>query len=147
MSLIETPNSRFKKLLGKRLWLLDSGASYHMTGNISFLYNVSNLPPIPVKLPNGIEVMATKHRMVGLSPNVILRYVLFIPRMTCNLVSIRQLIRELFCTVTFTYKLCMIQDHSMRNLIGVGEPRRWVYYLKHSLPARVQVNKVASYDT
>ena len=35
----------------------------------------------------------------------------------------------------------------MRNLIRVGEPRRWVYCLKHLLPARVQVNKVVSYDT
>ena len=93
MSLLETPKSKFEKLLGKRLWLLDSGASYHKTGNISLLYNGSHLPPIPVKLTNGIEVMATKHGMVGLSPNVILRDVLFVPRMACTLVSIGLLIR------------------------------------------------------
>ena len=29
----------------------------------------------------------------------------------------------------------------------MGEPRRGVYYLKHSSPARVQANKVFSYDT
>ena len=101
LSLIETPKSGFEKLSGKKLWLLDSGASHRMTGNLSLLYNVSSLPSIPVKLSNGVEVMPTKHGMAKLNPKVILNDVLFVLGMTCNLISITQLVSEIFCTVPF----------------------------------------------
>ena len=41
----------------------------------------------------------------------------------------------------------MIQDLTTRSLIGVSELRRGVYYLKSSSSAKIQVNKVVSYDT
>jgi len=44
-------------------------------------------------------------------------------------------------------KLCVIQGPTTRNPIGVGEPRKGVYYWKKSFPTTIQVNKVESYDT
>ena len=57
-----------------------------------------------------------------------------------------QLIEETTCDVTFTKKSCVIQDLISRILIGVGEPRRGVYYLKTSSLTSIQVKKVLSYD-
>ena len=69
MSVIETLKSRCEKLSDKKAWLLDSGASYHMTEDITLLCNISN---ICVGLPNGVETMAIKCGMVKLSPKIIL---------------------------------------------------------------------------
>jgi len=52
-SLIETPKSIHKKLSGKEVWLLDSGASCHMTNMISLMYDIVNMRPIYVELLNG----------------------------------------------------------------------------------------------
>ena len=46
--------------------------------------------------------------------------------------------------MTFTHKLCVIQDRSMSTLIGVGEQRRGVYYFKEIQPGQVKVNRVAT---
>jgi len=53
LSLIRTPKAGLDKLSGKKSWLFDSGASYHMTGDTELLNNVSNIGPIPVGLANG----------------------------------------------------------------------------------------------
>ena len=96
MSLIKTPKSGCEKLSGKKSWLLDSGASYHMTGDVTLLCNISNTSPVGVGLPNGVETMAIKCRMVKLSPKIILRDVLCVPGLTYSLISIMQLGPVLF---------------------------------------------------
>ncbi|VFQ77831.1 unnamed protein product [Cuscuta campestris] len=41
-----------------REWLIDSGASHHMTGNISFLTDVVPMAPCVITLPNGTQTTA-----------------------------------------------------------------------------------------
>ena len=107
-------------------WILDSGASQHMIGNLDQLSIVEGTRPIPIRLPNGGVSMATK--CVQLSSRLTLHGVLFVPDLDCNLISIAQLIEELFYTVTFTKKLCVIQDHTTRSPIGLGEQRKEYIY-------------------
>ena len=71
---------------------------------------------------------------------------LFVPSLTCNLISIAQLINDLVCTVIFTPKLCVIQGHSMRRLIGMGEQQRRVYLFEEDSSGGVEVNKVDASD-
>ncbi|OIT03468.1 hypothetical protein A4A49_57494, partial [Nicotiana attenuata] len=74
------------------LWILDSGASHHMTFDKSQLQNIVNLPyPLLVKLPNGYKVIVNKIGSVFLTPEIILYKVLFIPSFKFNLVSISSL--------------------------------------------------------
>ena len=51
------------------------------------------------------------------------------------------------CEVTFTKWLCVIHDLTTRSPIGVGEPKRGVYYFKKSATETAQANKVISYET
>jgi len=67
-----------------------------MTGFLGLLYEVQDLEPISVELPNGTETMATKTGSIFLSPKLKLKNVLFVPGLNCSLISTAQLIEEIF---------------------------------------------------
>jgi len=146
LSLIETPKSNLDKLLCNDTRLLDSGASCHMTGLENLLHHVCNINPIPVELPNGTQTLAMKKGLVSLSPKLILRDVLYVPHLRCSLISIAQLVNDVYCTVTFTPRLCAIHDLTTRNLIGVAEPGKGVYFYKGEANDGVQANKATAYE-
>jgi len=89
-----------------------------MTGDLSKLAQVCDTRPIVVDMPNGHRTIATKYGTVQLNSDVILYDVLYVACLNCKLISIVQLINELFCTVTFTYKLCLIEDYYMGRLLN-----------------------------
>jgi len=50
-----------EKMTGKPVtWIIDTGASNHMTGRIGDLCDLHDIAPCPVGLPNGSSIMATK---------------------------------------------------------------------------------------
>jgi len=55
-------------------------------------------------------------------------------------ISIAQLLKELFCVVTFTRGLCVIQYHTTRSSIGVGKQRRGVYLYKTTSLEKIHAN-------
>ncbi|CAH9073033.1 unnamed protein product, partial [Cuscuta europaea] len=122
-----------EKLTGKNSnfrWLLDAGASYHMTGSAHLLVEDKEaLPPVAVILPNGEVKYATSVGSVKLSSYITLRKVLFVPGLKCNLISVAHLIDDQKCDVYFTNQLCVIHDYlPTRMLIGAGRRQDGVYY-------------------
>ena len=146
LSLIETPKSNLDKLLGNETWLLNSGASCHMIGDGNLLYNTYEIDMVPVDLSNEMQTLATKRDLVLLNSKLVLQDVLSMPNLRCRVISIAQLIEDLYCTVTFTPKLCVIQDLITRNLIVVVKPRKGIYYYKGAVKDGVQVNKFTTYE-
>jgi len=61
-----------------------------------------------VGLPDGSKALASKVGTVKLGPKLVLKDVLFVPKLTCNLISIFQLNKESNSTVTFTDSFCVI---------------------------------------
>lgn len=112
------------------VWLLDSGASHHMTGTLEYLFDCIDLPPSPVSLPNGVQTLATKQGSVNLASGLVLRNVLYVPNIKCSLISIGRLISDNTCLVTFTDCLCVIQDRTSRMPIGLGKFQHGVYYFR-----------------
>lgn len=55
---------------------------------------------------------------------------LYVPNLACNLISVSQLIHDSNCAVTFSDKLCVIQDRTSRIVIGLGEQRNGVYHFR-----------------
>ena len=89
-------------------WIVDMGASHHMTGQLECLTNVRNILEYSVGLPNGAEIVATKEGTVVLNDKLRLTNVLYVPSLHCNAVSVSQLLKDSDCMIQFTDKFLLI---------------------------------------
>ena len=88
-------------------WVIDSGASDHMTSNSSIISNISHLSsPSFVTVANG-----TKTHVQGIgtvsTPNLTLSSVLYLPQFFLNLLSVHKLTHSLNCSLTFYPTHCV----------------------------------------
>ncbi|XP_074297465.1 uncharacterized protein LOC141628191 [Silene latifolia] len=129
-------------------WIIDTGASHHVTGDITWLTSTHSIPPCPITLPNGQCVLAKIAGTVYLNDKLILTNVLFVPSLTCNLLSVSQLVASTNYILSFTHNSCHIQDPSLRMRIGVGELRDGLYFFR-VVGRKAEVHRVsveASFD-
>lgn len=56
-----------------------------------------------------------------------LRSILYVHNLKCNLIVVGHLILDSQCFVTFTDHLCIVQDRTWRRTIDLGELRNGVY--------------------
>ncbi|KAK2976864.1 hypothetical protein RJ640_009315 [Escallonia rubra] len=101
-----------------------------MTGNAKNLRDVLEISSCHVALPYGNNAVAIKEGSVILGGNLILKDVLYVPGLTCNLIYVSQLIDHSDCFVQFTNSLCVIHGRTSRMLIGAGERRDGLYYFR-----------------
>jgi len=128
-------------------WIIDTGASNHMTGNLSNLRNLRAISPCHVGLPDGSNIVATKEGSIIFGNDFVLENVLYVPGLSCNLISVSQLIDHSNCTIQFTHNMCVIQDCTSRKLIGDGEHRDGLYYFNGILLiTALKVDKGTSLD-
>lgn len=113
----------------RRLWIIDSGASHHMTGTLSSLVDVYRVSPCLVGLPNGKNVVADREGSIVLTENLRLTRVLLVEDLRCSLISVSQLIDELSCIVLFSKTGCLLYDFGVQMVIGTGERREGLYFL------------------
>ncbi|XP_058003783.1 uncharacterized protein LOC131180171 [Hevea brasiliensis] len=114
--LVPTPHNQLELMNGgnERLtgtqkifsWIIDIGASHHMTGTLAFFSELRDIVPCSVGLPNGEKTLAVKEGTVLLGGDLKLQRVLYVPDLNCNL------------------------DLNSRNLIGAGKQREGLYFLK-----------------
>ncbi|KAL6328809.1 hypothetical protein AAG906_003826 [Vitis piasezkii] len=67
---------------------------------------------------------------VKISPSLMLKNVLHVPRLTMNLISIQKLTQDLHCNVVFYHSHCVFQDEDSGRMIGHARERDGLYYLK-----------------
>ncbi|XP_073112313.1 uncharacterized protein [Elaeis guineensis] len=129
-------------------WILDSGASEHLTFCKSFLHDIESLDnALPVTLPNGVNMSVHSYGDVTLTNDITLHRTLYAPNFTCNLVSVSKLARELNCAVLFFPTFCALQDLATRKLIGLGELQDGLYYFKGLAIRPARTNKVNDEDS
>jgi len=120
-------------------WIIDSGASDHMTGDATLLneYNqCTNNSTVCIADGSSSQVKGTG--LSRLLRDMILNSILHVPNLDCNLLSISKLTRDLNCVAKFFPHLCIFQDLDMGKKIGSAKMCSGLYLLKNEIPLRRQ---------
>ncbi|RVW17874.1 Retrovirus-related Pol polyprotein from transposon TNT 1-94 [Vitis vinifera] len=111
-------------------WILDSGASDHLSGNKDLFSSITTTSDLPtVTLANGSQTVA---KGIGLAlplPSLPLTSVLYTPECPFNLISISKITRTLNCSITFSDKFVTLQDRSTGKTIDIGRESQGLYHL------------------
>ncbi|XP_074306150.1 uncharacterized protein LOC141641385 [Silene latifolia] len=112
-------------------WVIDTGASDHITLDISLMHNVVVLShPLSVALPDGTLKPVYKTGTVYLTSEITLFDVLLIPDFQANLLSVGKLITRSKLTVTFFNNACFFQDPSSKTNVACGKRCGDLYRLR-----------------
>ena len=104
-----------------RPWILDSGASDHLSDNKDLFSSLTFISPLPmVTLANGSQSMAKGIGSAYPLPSLPLTFVLYVLDSPFNLISISKLTRDLNCLITFSDHSITLQDQSMGQTISIG---------------------------
>jgi len=115
-------------------WVLDSGASDHMSFDSKTLHDLCLLAkPILVSLPNGYKVQVTHNGKLKLNDYIELDHVLLVPHFTYTLLSVKRLTSQLHCTVVFSEDLCTLRGSSLKRPLDIGRETLGLYILDKSL--------------
>ena len=96
MTMFGKPKSNTsERLMGKRnkslCWIIDSGATNHMVRDLRKLQAVRDISNCLVGLPNESQSFATKEGTIKIDEHLTLDNVLYVPGLTCHLISVSQL--------------------------------------------------------
>ena len=115
-------------------WILDSGASSHITGikqNFDLL-NLSDKFPF-INIADGIWSPVLGNRVVQVTPSLTLTDVLYVLKFLVSLLSISQFTKQNNCRITFFPSHCIYQDLSTGRRIGSRYERWGMYYLDDTM--------------
>ena len=89
-------------------WIIDSGATNHTVGDLKNLQNLGEIPSCPVGLPNGSQAFSTKEGTIKVDEHLTLDNVLYVPGLTCNLISASQFhnSQNMSFNLLMIYELC-----------------------------------------
>lgn len=111
-------------------WIIDTGATDHMTNDQTKLLFKNPAQQIVVKTANGGIAPVTCEGSAKLSDSLSLDKILVVPSLSSNLLSVIQIVDELNCYVSFWPKECYFQDIETNRMLGSGTRRGRLYYLK-----------------
>jgi len=109
-------------------WVLDSGASHHMSPDSSSLTSVSPLSSIPVMIADDIPMLLAGVGSVVI-PHLSLPNVYLIPKLKLNLASVGQICDSGDYLIMFFGSFCCVQDLQSQKLIGTGRKENGLYIL------------------
>ena len=118
-------------------WVIDSGASSHMTGFPSVLTSYRPETSIPdVRIADGRSCPVLGSGQSRATSSLPLQHVLYIPGFLANLLSISAIAKALHCGVFFFPHHCVFQDLDTGRRIGLGrENGRGIYELVADSPS------------
>lgn len=114
----------------EKLWIIDSGATHHVTHDRSLFTELDTYVFHHVNLPTGQSVKIGGAGTIIINTDIVLKNVLYIPEFRLNLLSISALPTDLGSWIIFDSECCLIHDLSKGLMIGRG---RWIanlYVLK-----------------
>lgn len=110
-------------------WIIDSGATDHMTYNESLFENMTSPSKEKVITANGESTPVMGEGTIVLTPNLSLHKCLLVPALSNHLLSVSQITEELDCVVLMFSTFCLLQDIRIQAIIGHGTKRKGLYYI------------------
>ncbi|KAI5342103.1 hypothetical protein L3X38_009978 [Prunus dulcis] len=112
-----------------RSWIIDTGATDHMTSSFTGLHSTKPSSQTHITSANGTTSQVMGEGSLSLTSSLSLDHVLVVPSLNYDLLSVPQIIDSLNCTVCFWPLYCLFQDLLTRTVIGCGTRRGKLYYL------------------
>ena len=113
-----------------RPWILDFGASDHISGNKDLFSSLTTAPTLPtVTLANGFQTVAKGIGLAHPLPSLPLTSVLYTPECPFNLIFISKITRTLNYSIIFSNKFVSLKDRSTGKTIGIGRESQGLYHL------------------
>ena len=111
-------------------WIIDSGATDHMTGNRHLFSSFTPYAsPSFITIADGSYSRVLGSGTVQPTPSINLTSVLNVPNLAFNLLSPSKLTRQLNCFITLFPDHCLIQDLKTKHIIGKGYESGGHYFL------------------
>ncbi|WVZ50418.1 hypothetical protein U9M48_001671, partial [Paspalum notatum var. saurae] len=113
-------------------WILDSGASKHVTGTPN---EFTSYIPYPHSYKETIQTAdGTSQPIRGVgtvkcTPSITLSSVLYVPSFPVNLVSISSLVDQMDCRVSLDCENCLIQERKTGKRLGTGVQHNGLWFL------------------
>lgn len=127
-----------------RSWIIDSGASDHMTGCAQlFSSYIPNNGNTKVRIADGSLSPIAGIGTVKINSTLVLKSVLHVPNLSCNLLSISKISEDCNCRVIFSQNCCEFQDLSSGKRIGNASEHEGLYYFDMSNDENKQVHNVS----
>ena len=122
-------------------WILDSGASDHLSDNKDLFSSLTITSPLSkITLANGTQIMAKGIRYACPLPSLPLTYVFYVPNSPFNLISISKLIYDLNCLITFSHSSVTLQYRSTKRTIGIGHESQGLYHLSSTPSSTIRAS-------
>ena len=105
-----------------------------MCNSLLHLHNIRNIKghTHEITIPSGSKVKVSQLGDVQITPQLILKKVLFVPKFRFDLVSVHELCRDNNIQVSFTNEHCMVQDLLMTRILPLGSLTGSLYTLGHN---------------
>ena len=111
-------------------WILDSGASDHLSCNKNIFSSLTFTSPLPmVTLANGSQTIAKGISSACPLPSLLLTSVFYVPDSPFNYIFISKLTRDLNCLITFSDNFVTLQDQSTGRTIGIKRESQGLFHL------------------
>ncbi|XP_071923252.1 uncharacterized protein [Coffea arabica] len=125
-------------------WVIDSGATDHMTGNSSLFSTFQpHTSASIVTLADGSKSRVLGSGSVNPTPLISLSSVLSLPELSFNLISMSKLIRALNCSTQFFPDYCLFQDFTTKQIIGKGHESGGLYILDTQIPKSIACSEIS----
>ena len=127
-------------------WVIDSGATDHMTGNSSLFSTFQSQPsPSTVTLADGSHSCVLGSGTIVPTPSIPLTSVLSLPNFSFNLMSVSKLTRALKCYISFlVLDFCLFQDLITKQIIGRDHESGGLYILDPTVPRPIACSGVTT---
>jgi len=130
---------------GNALWVLDTGATDHVTCLSNIFISFQKIKPLKINLPNGTFVVANYVGTVNLTKNLTIYDVYYVPAFTLNIISVQKLISYANIQCLFSHNVCQIQDTHTLKIVGHASLIEGLYHVVEE--DLCNVNSMTSFRT